>query len=142
MMVPHTAAVDEGQPETPTVTFRDGLPGFSAARSFSLQRWGGDDSPFSLLQSLDDDSLRFVVVPPDPFFPDYAPVLDDGDADRLGLTQPEDAIVLLVVNLGNRAEDATANLLGPVVINRHTLMAAQVVLSGQDLPPRRRLASA
>ncbi|MEX2658113.1 MAG: flagellar assembly protein FliW [Acidimicrobiales bacterium] len=135
-------AVEDGEPAPPAVTFGDGLPGFPAARRFSLERWGGDDSPFSVLQSLDDEALRFVVVPPDTFFPDYAPVLDDGDADRLGLAEPEDAIVLVVVSLGERVEDATANLLGPVVVNRHTLAAAQVVLSGQDLPARRRLVNA
>lgn len=141
-MAPHSNAVDDFQSEAPTVTFGDGLPGFPAARRFSLERWGGDDSPFSVLQSLDDEALRFVVVPPDPFFPDYAPVLDEDDADRLGIAESEDVIVLLVVNLGERVKDATANLLGPVIVNRHTLAAAQVVLSGQDLPTRRPLVSA
>lgn len=116
--------------------FDDGLPGFPDRHRFALVRWGGDDSPFSLLEAVDDPSLRFVVVPPEVFFPSYAPVLGDDDVERLSLTGADDAIVLVVVTLGDAALDATANLLGPVVINRHTLVAAQVVLTGQDLPTR------
>lgn len=141
-MTPSADEPDDGRAERAAITFGDGLPGFPAARRFSLQRRGGDDSPFSVLQSLDDDALCFVVVPPDAFFPDYAPELEDGDAERLGLTEADDAIVLLVVSLGARAEEATANLLGPVVVNRHTLAAAQVVLRGRDLPARQPLVSA
>jgi flagellar assembly factor FliW len=116
--------------------FDDGIPGFPDQHRFTLSRWGGDDSPFSLLESVDDAALRFVVVPPEVFFPTYAPVLGDDDAARLGLTEADDAIVLVVVTLGDAAADATANLLGPVVINRHSLSGAQVVLTSQDLPTR------
>ena len=129
----HPADVDE-------LRFADGLPGFPASHRFTLVRWGGDESSFSVLRSIDDEDLRFVVVPPGLFFPDYAPVLSDDDAARLGLDDADDAIVLVVVSLGARPEDATANLLGPIVINRHTLSAAQVVLTGQDLPTRQALA--
>lgn len=125
--------------EIPELFFPDGLPGFPLEQRFALVRWGGDDSPFSLMQSVTDAELRFVVVPAEIFFPGYAPVIDDTAAARLGLGTADDAIVLLVVSLGTRPEEATANLLGPVVINRHTRTAAQVVLSGQDLPTRRHL---
>lgn len=128
---------DTAWPSTTSVLrFDAGLPGFPEARRFTLLRWGDEDSPFSVLQSLDDDRLQFVVVPPEAYFPDYAPVLNDDDVERLGLEEPEDAIVVVVVSLGERPQDATANLLGPVVINRHTLAAAQVVLTRQDLAPR------
>lgn len=116
--------------------FDDGLPGFPGDRRFTLTPWGAEDSPFSVLQDVDDADLRFVVVPPEVFFPTYAPMLADDDAARLDLREPEDAIVLVVVTLGARPADATANLLGPVVVNRHSLAAAQVVLAGQDVPTR------
>ena len=49
-------------------------------------------------------------------------------AERLGLGVADDAIVLAVVTLRDRPEDATLNLLGPIVVNRHTHEAAQIVL--------------
>ena len=115
--------------------FENGLPGFPEARRFTLIRWGDDESPFSILRSLEDESLEFVVVPPIVFFPDYAPELDDSTAGRLDLQTAEDAIVLAVVTLGDKPTDATANLMGPIVVNRHTNRAAQAVLaqSGYDL---------
>lgn len=131
--------VPESTTEVGALHFADGIPGFPDAHGFTLVQWGGEGSPFSLLQSIDEEGLRFVVVPPELFFPDYAPVLSDDDAARLGLEYADDAIVLVVVTLGERPEDATANLLGPIVINRHSLAAAQVVLTGQDLSTRQPL---
>lgn len=124
------AAADRDQ--TRVITIDAGLPGFPAARHFVLVQWGGDDSPFSLLNCLDVDDLQFVVVPPEVFFPTYQASLDDDDATRLHLDEADDALVLVILTLGDSPQDTTANLLGPIVINRHTLEAAQVVLVGAD----------
>lgn len=113
----------------PTLSLPAGLPGFPGAQRFALVRWGPADSPFSLLRSLDDPELEFVVVPPGVFFPGYAPDLDDATAEDLGLTDADDAVVLVLVTVGEAAADATANLLAPIVVNRRTREAAQVVLA-------------
>ena len=46
----------------------------------------------------------------------------------------DDLLTLVVVTLGESAEDATANLLAPVLVNHRTRRAAQVVLDDLDLP--------
>jgi len=84
----------------------------------------------------------FLVVPPAPFFPDYAPEVDDETGRRLGLADPADALVLLVVTPGERPEDATANLFAPIVVNQRTRAGVQVVLAGTDHPLRAPLHSA
>lgn len=122
-----------------TLTFPDGLVGFAGARRFVLAPWGGDGSPFSLLSAVDDDGLAFVVVPPSVFFPDYEPEIDDETADLVGLTSAEDALVLVIVTVPDRAQDATANLLGPLVVNTTTRVGAQAVLSPERWPSRRPL---
>ena len=129
------SAVLEAPVDTAELLFESGLPGFPDAHRFTLIRWGDDDSPFSIMRSLDHEGLEFVVVPPMVFFPDYEPELDDATAERLELERGEDAIVLAMVTLGEHAADATANLLGPIVVNRHTNHAAQAVLanSGYEL---------
>jgi flagellar assembly factor FliW len=81
-----------------------------------------------LMTAADDPDVGFVVVPPWVFYPSYEFDLDDSTAERLALQQPEDAVVFCVVTLRDRPQDATLNLLGPIVVNRHTLEAAQVVL--------------
>ena len=110
------------------ITFAAGLPGFPHVHVFQLKPWGPPGSPYLLLTSVEESDVGFVVVPPWVFYPDYEFELDSGMAERLGLAASEDAVVFAVVTLRDRPEDATLNLLGPLVVNRHTHEAAQVVL--------------
>lgn len=124
--------------ETPVLEMAAGLPGFPDARRFVLMAWGEEGSPFSLLRSLDHESLEFLVAAPVVLFPDYAPELDDVDAGALGLLSAEDALVLVIVTVGEHAEDATANLLAPIIVNIHTLVAAQIALPTAPVEDLRR----
>lgn len=124
-----TDVTDGAEALSVEITFPAGLPGFPHSHRFELTPWGPPDTPFMLMSSLDDGDVGFVVVPPWVFYADYEFDLDDATAERLGLTSPEDALVLCVVTLRDRPEEATLNLLGPIVVNRHTLEAAQVVLA-------------
>ena len=110
------------------ITFATGLPGFPEARRFALSEWGGEGSPFSLLRSLEQEGLEFLVAHPLSFFPDYAPEVDDETVERLDLNDADDALVLVIITVPEHVADATANLAGPIVINRHTLEAVQAVL--------------
>jgi flagellar assembly factor FliW len=107
-----------------------GLPGFPGFHRFGLAPWGAEPGPFLLLSCLDDDDLAFVVMAPEVFFPAYQPELRPDALQRLGLASRDEAVILLIVTLGRRPEEATANLLGPLVINGRTGAAAQVVLDG------------
>jgi flagellar assembly factor FliW len=118
-----------------------GLPGFPGVHRFRLMPWGAATGPFSLLMCLDIEDLAFVVAPPAVFFPDYTPAIDRATADRLGLVSPDDAAVYVIVTLGPTPVDATANLLGPLIVNRRNLLAAQVVLEGSGWDVRTRLLS-
>ncbi|MDZ4825253.1 MAG: flagellar assembly protein FliW [Actinomycetota bacterium] len=124
------------------ITFAAGLPGFPDAHRFQLTPWGSTDTPFTLMTSADDPEVGFVVVPPWVFYPEYEFDLDDGATDRLALSEPEDAVVFCVVTLKDKPEDATMNLLGPIVVNRHTLEAAQIVLPASGYSVRAPLAIA
>ncbi len=116
------------------VNFRAGLPGFPDAHEFLLAHEGDDESPFWILQSAADAAIAFVLVVPFAFFPDYDFELDDSGAERIGITDPTDALVFSVVTLAERAEDSTVNLLAPVVVNRHSGEALQHVLTkGYDV---------
>jgi flagellar assembly factor FliW len=121
--------------DVPAIELIDTLPGFPDLRRFGLVRLDESAMLFSL-QSLEDPDIRFLVVPPAPFFPDYAPEIDNDIAERLNLTSADDAVLLVIVTVGERPEDATANLLAPVVVNHTTLEAKQVVLADSRLPLR------
>jgi flagellar assembly factor FliW len=114
--------------DIPELHFRAGLPGFPGERRFALVRWGANEGPYSVLVDLDDTDIRFLVAPPALFFPQYEVDLDDQSVGILGLQDAGEALVLMIVTLGEKPEDATANLLGPVVINTRTREGLQVVL--------------
>jgi flagellar assembly factor FliW len=122
----------------PVLHMPAGLPGFPDARRLVLVEWGEEGSPFRILRSLDHEALEFLVAAPVALFPDYAPEIDDATAAALELTCAEDALVLVIVTVAERAEDATANLLAPIVLNVHTQAAAQVVLSNAPVEDLRR----
>lgn len=124
------------------VNFPAGMPGFPNAHRFELTPWGPAGSPFLLMTSADNPDVGFVVVPPWVFYPEYEFELDPATADRLGLATAEDAVVFAVVALRDRPEDSTLNLLGPIVVNRVTYEAAQVVLPSAGYSVRAPLALA
>jgi flagellar assembly factor FliW len=124
------------------ITFPAGLPGFPHAHGFQLAPWGPAGSPFLLLSSIDDPDVGFVVVAPWVFYPEYEFELDNATAERLGLSGAEDAVVFAVVTLRERPEESTLNLLGPIVVNRFTHEAAQIVLPSAGYSVRAPLAIA
>ena len=124
------------------ITFPAGLPGFPHVHRFEVAAWGPAGSPFLLLSSLEERDIAFVVVPPWVFYPEYDFELDSDAAERLALNAAEDAVVFAVVTLRERSEDSTVNLLGPIVVNRFTHEAAQVVLPSTEYSVRAPLAIA
>jgi flagellar assembly factor FliW len=120
-------------PDIPAIELVHPLPGFPDQRRFALVQLD-EDGVLCQLRSLDDPSLRFLVMPPVPFFPDYAPEVSDDVVADLQITSAEDVIVLLVLNAGDSLNTTTANLMAPVVVNTVTLRASQVILDDPTLP--------
>ncbi len=117
------------------------LVGFPDLRRFALGRLV-DDGLICDFRSLDDPSVSFVVVPPGEFFADYAPEIDDDVVDALGIETAEDLLTLVLVTLGDAAEDATANLRAPLLINHRNRRATQAILDDPALPMKAALAGA
>lgn len=118
-------------PQTPPagaqlqLKFPSGLLGFDQVREFTLHP-AAQDSPYLWLEITSQPGRGFVVMSPVSSLPNYAPDVCQPDVDSLGLKSPDDAFVLNIVNISPRGE-ATVNLRGPLVINRHTLVGKQCV---------------
>jgi len=117
--------------EIPVIEFIHPMLGFTDQRRFALVQLD-EAGILSSMRSLDDPGLRFLVMPAEPFFPDYHPVVEDDVAHDLGIESAEDTLLLLVLTAGTSLESSTANLAAPVLINVRTRQAQQVVLEGQD----------
>lgn len=107
------------------------MPGFPDDTRFALVALD-EDGLLSALESTTRPGLRFLVVPPQPFYPDFAPEIDDETVAELGLTRADDAVVLLVVHAAESLAETTVNLRAPIIVNVANLRAAQVVLD-EDL---------
>jgi flagellar assembly factor FliW len=121
--------------ETPVIEFVAPMPGFPALRRFVLVRLDEVGLLYALT-SVEVPDLRFLVAPPAPFFPDYAVDVDDESLEALGSPTADDLLLLLVINAGEKASDASANLLAPIVVAQSSRRAVQLVLSRTGLPVR------
>jgi flagellar assembly factor FliW len=76
------------------------------------------------------DDLHFIVIEPGGIVPGYEPEIFDVDAEQLDLRDPSEAMILNIVTLCRQDPvEATANLIGPLVVNRRTRIGRQLVIS-------------
>ncbi|WP_127498396.1 flagellar assembly protein FliW [Actinoplanes solisilvae] len=117
----------------PAITMAVPMPGFPAHREFVLVRLNEDGLLYAFT-STEDPDLRFLVAPPEPFFPDYAPEIEPDVFAALNSKDPDRLLLLTVITAG--ANETTANLMAPIVVDRDSMRALQVVLSGSGFPVR------
>ncbi len=117
----------------PTITMAVPMAGFPAHREFVLVRLHEEGLLYAFT-SVDDPDLRFLVAPPEPFFPDYAPEIENDVFAALNTKDPDRLLLLVVISAG--VNETTANLLAPIVVDRDSRRAMQVILNGTDMPVR------
>jgi flagellar assembly factor FliW len=123
-----------GSPMTdiPLIELVQPMPGFPDLRQFALVQLD-DDGLLCAFRSVEEPDLRFLVVPPAAFFPEYTPEVDEDTVSDLGIESVDDVLVLVVVNAGASLSESTANLAAPLLINAATRRAQQVVLDDPEL---------
>ena len=110
-----------------------GLLGFERFKRFTLSAHP-EEEPFLRLHVLGEPDLAFLVLSPFVVDPTYQPELADEDARFLDLQGPEDTLIVGIVTVRN-AQHASINLKGPIVLNRRTLKAKQVIpINGSAFP--------
>lgn len=119
-----------GVPSLPRkLTLPLGLIGFSEYTEYSLEAVPGSP-PFLLMQAVGDGAPEFVVMQPEGMIENYQLVLRDEDCDALGIGGAADALVVNIVTIRSmNPQHVTVNLAGPVVINRATGRARQIILT-------------
>ncbi|MDR2246271.1 MAG: flagellar assembly protein FliW [Treponema sp.] len=118
-----TIEVDERQ----RIKFPAGLFGFESYRDFVIL--DADRQPFYWLQSLEVQDLAFILVNPFLFRPDYELDISDDELKDIGISSPDKALVFSIVTIPADGGPMTANLQGPLVINRELRIGKQAVLA-------------
>ncbi|MBX7122549.1 MAG: flagellar assembly protein FliW [Opitutaceae bacterium] len=118
-------------PESPPQQVRlpEGLVGFPDHTGFELL-YNPEQLPFRWMRLLGGEPVDFVVIEPAGIVADYEIELFDEDASFLGISDAADALILNIVTVSRSVPPtATVNLVGPVVVNRRTGVAKQVVIA-------------
>jgi len=115
--------VDERQ----LLHFPDGLLGFEKFRDYALL--DARQKPFFYLQSLDVSELAFILIDPFLFRPDYCVDADDALLSSVGIESPQDALVLSLVTVPPDGSPITANLMGPLIVDKKSRRGVQAVMS-------------
>ncbi|MEM1502950.1 flagellar assembly protein FliW [Domibacillus sp. 8LH] len=120
------------------ITFSSGIPGFESEKEFTLLSFP-DNDVFYALQSISTPSLSFVVTDPFSFFIDYNVQIDDATIEALSIEKEEDVTLLNILTVRDPFEETTANLQAPLVINKKTNSARQLILTGTPYETRHSL---
>jgi len=118
-----TMEVDEKQ----KVTIPLGLFGFDDYKEYVLL--SAEHEPFYWLQSIDEQEIAFVLINPFLFRPDYEVNISNEELAEIGIANPENALIFVLVTIPQDGGSMTANLQGPLVINKKNMTGMQAVLS-------------
>ena len=76
---------------------------------------------------------NFIVIEPGGIIPDYTVEISDNDVDYLGITGADDTMILNIVTLPSEGNSKiSVNLVGPVIVNRNTLVAKQCIINNHE----------
>jgi len=115
--------VDEHQ----KVVFPSGLFGFENYQEYVIL--DAEQQPFFWLQSVDSEAIAFVLINPFLFRPDYEMDIHNEDVVPIGITDPAKALIFSIVTIPGDGSPMTANLQGPLIINRENHQGIQAVLT-------------
>ena len=107
--------------------FPEGLYGFEDFKEYVMM--DAEHEPFYWLQSTGDKEMAFILINPFLFRPDYEVNIVNEDLAEIGLTSPEKAFIFVIVTIPPDGGPMTANLQGPLVINRDNMTGKQAILS-------------
>jgi flagellar assembly factor FliW len=140
MQMPHgdvavTPLTDAATSDLPNhITFPEGLVGCPTWQHFLLL-----PNPFEgcgELTCLDDEGITLLVADPAWLGIPYQLEIDGDDADALHLMREDDARILCVLTIHHAVPMISANLAGPLIINRSERLGRQVILDHHAYPLR------
>ena len=114
------------------ITLPQGLFGFPEIRSMDLV-YDKEELPFMWLREEKKDGLAFIVLEPGGIIPNYSVEIADSDVEVLGITGPEDTLILNIVTLPpDQSGKIFLNLVGPIIVNRASLVAKQCIINNHE----------
>jgi flagellar assembly factor FliW len=115
--------------EKQRIHFPDGLFGFEEVKDYFLL--DSEEGPFYWLQSAEHSDLAFVLIDPRVFKEGYKLDLRDEDYKAIEVRKG-DVIDFTIVTVPEDPEKISANLMGPIIINKKTRKARQAISENDE----------
>jgi len=109
------------------VSIPQGLFGFEEYTEYVLL--DSENPPFLWLQSVDEKDIAFVLINPFLFRKDYEANITNEDLAEIGIKSSDNALVFVIVTIPQDGGPMTANLQGPLIINKENMTGMQAILS-------------
>lgn len=110
------------------ITLPEGLLGFPEYQRYVLLDHDRD-SPFKWFQSLDEGAITFVMIDPKLVDPTYHAEITQDKAAMIDLTDPDDAVVSVIITMPSNPQNMTANFKAPIVFNLKNRKGKQIILN-------------
>lgn len=122
------------------INIPNGLFGFEEYTDFALIT--SEYQPFVWLQSLQDSALAFLIIDPFIICENYEVDIDDRELAKIGITDPSDIMVFAIVTVPKDGGVITANLQGPLIINKKERKCMQAILTDSKWTTRHNIIEA
>ena len=116
-------------PDEDIIEMQSGMIGFPAWHRYALVPFSEPEAPFVYWQCLDNPPLCFILIDPSLIFPDYEVALPAEEFEGIEIKSAGEGTVHVVVTIPSDPREMTANLMGPLVVNRSARKAKQLVLA-------------
>lgn len=107
------------------IDFPFGILGFEELREYVLL--DSSRPPFYWLQSVERPEIAFVLIDPKIFRPEYALEVLEEELSEIDLADADDPLVFAIVTVPEDHSKMTANLQGPIIINRRSRVGRQSI---------------
>lgn len=119
------------------IVFEEGIPGFQDLHKYAFIPI--NDLIFSYMQSIEDEKICFIVVPPAFAEPEYDIDISDATVEKLKVEKPEDLNVYSIVTIPDNINEMTVNLRAPIILNIKNNKAVQEVLNDDRFSVRHKV---
>jgi len=124
----NTKAFDEIEiDEKQKVFIPQGLFGFEDYTEYVI--FDAEHEPFYWLQSTKEKEIAFILINPFLFRKDYEANVTNEDLAEIGIKSPDNALIFVIVTIPLDGSPMTANLQGPLILNKESMTGMQAILA-------------
>ena len=114
-----------------TYYFEKGIYGFADYKEYIIANYGGEDSPFQIMEAKKEEGVGFILIPPALIYKDYEINVEESELKSLDIDTPEDVLVLSIVSFMDKNK-ISVNLKSPIIISLSSKKGKQIILDDSD----------